>query len=80
MVQTSEGKQRFLTVYDYGMGGCWQFIYARSKAEILEKFPDLEIVDSVPKQMDDDQLAKMRVYDIDGLLDEFMISLLRLKK
>ena len=33
-------KNRFLVVYDYGQGGVWMFIYARTSNEIIGKFPD----------------------------------------
>ena len=36
-------KQMFLAAYDYGMGGLWLVLMARSEAEILEKYPELSI-------------------------------------
>ncbi|WP_436529485.1 hypothetical protein [Actinoplanes sp. HUAS TT8] len=39
-----EGKQRFLVVHDYGMGGSWWWIRARSVREIRETFREVEVV------------------------------------
>ncbi|WP_407709779.1 hypothetical protein ACJJV6_01655 [Arthrobacter nitrophenolicus] len=39
-------KQRFLICYDYGVGGLWAFIYARSSEEILGKYPELYVASS----------------------------------
>jgi hypothetical protein len=36
-------KSRFLVVYDYGQGGVWAFVWARSVDEIHEKFRDLQV-------------------------------------
>ena len=60
-------KKRFLVVYDYGMGGVWALIMARSKEEILEKYPDLTIVDERPSWMSDDYFERLttKTYDID---------------
>jgi hypothetical protein len=37
-------KKRFLAVYDYGSGGIWVSIFARSVEEIERKFRDLEVL------------------------------------
>jgi hypothetical protein len=39
-------KQRYLVLYDYGMGGLWWWIHARSTREVLETFAEVEIVDA----------------------------------
>jgi hypothetical protein len=38
-------KQRFLVLHDYGMGGLWWWVRARSPREVLETFAEVEIVD-----------------------------------
>jgi hypothetical protein len=37
-------KSRFLVLHDYGMGGCWWWVQARSRREILETFAEVEVV------------------------------------
>ncbi|MEU8582517.1 hypothetical protein [Streptomyces abikoensis] len=37
-------KSRFLVLHDYGMGGAWWWIHARSAREILESFAWVEVV------------------------------------
>ncbi|GAA2684505.1 hypothetical protein [Actinoplanes palleronii] len=37
------GKQRFLVIHDYGMGGLWWWIHARSVREIRETFRDVAV-------------------------------------
>ncbi|MEU9731394.1 hypothetical protein [Streptomyces sp. NPDC048002] len=39
------GKTRFLVLHDYGMGGLWWWIRARSAREVLETFAEVEVVD-----------------------------------
>ena len=60
-------KKSFLVVYEYGMGGVWALIMARYKGEILEKYPDLTIVDERPSWMSDDHFENVirKTYDID---------------
>ncbi|MFD9735457.1 hypothetical protein [Umezawaea sp. NPDC059074] len=38
-------KTRFLVLHDYGMGGVWWWIHARSATEVVETFADVEVVD-----------------------------------
>ena len=44
-------KQRYLVVHDYGMGGAWGVMAARSEEEILQKYPQLEVVEVRPGWM-----------------------------
>ncbi|MGW0856491.1 hypothetical protein [Streptomyces sp. NPDC002690] len=39
-------KSRFLVLHDYGMGGAWWWVHARSSREILETFAEVEVVGS----------------------------------
>jgi hypothetical protein len=39
-------KKRFLVVHDYGMGGLWWWINARSAREIVETFAETEVVEN----------------------------------
>jgi hypothetical protein len=61
-------KRRFLVVYDYGQGGAWAFLLARSASEIERKFPELKVVKRRPGWMSKgygEQLEK-DVFDIDS--------------
>jgi hypothetical protein len=39
-----EGKQRYLVCHDYGMGGLWWWVWARSAAEIVQTCAEVEVV------------------------------------
>lgn len=41
----TEPKQRFLVLSDYGMGGRWWWVRARSARQVLETFAEVEVVD-----------------------------------
>jgi len=61
-------KQRFLVVYDYGTGGVWGLLSARTEEEITERFPSLEIVADRPSWMTDDDWSRIESrmsFDID---------------
>lgn len=61
-------KKPFLVVHDYGQGGVWAFIHARSREEIERRFPELDIVDEVPKWMSVDEVAVLEermTFDLD---------------
>ena len=38
-------KTRFLILHDYGMGGSWWWVRARSAREVLETFAEVEVID-----------------------------------
>jgi hypothetical protein len=40
-----DGKQRFLVLHDYGMGGLWWWIHARSVRTIRETFDQVEVIE-----------------------------------
>jgi hypothetical protein len=64
----SESKHPFLVGYDYGMGGLWGVINARSVAEITAKYPELSIVQRRPKWMTIERygdLLEREQHDID---------------
>ena len=65
--------QRFLTVYDYGTGGVWQWITANSAAEITEKYPALVVVPETPKWMTELEAREVCEYDIEDAPDKVMI-------
>ena len=41
----SAAKSRYLVHYDYGMGGLWWWVHARSAREIRETFAEAEVID-----------------------------------
>lgn len=77
---STPAKQRFLVVYDYGQGGVWAFLWARSEEEIQRVFRDLEVVESMPSWLTGDELAKTEqrmTFDIDHVHPDDWISRLR---
>lgn len=52
-------KQRYLVLHDYGMGGLWWWIRARSAREVMETFAEVEVVD------DPASLARVESRDLD---------------
>jgi hypothetical protein len=65
-------KQNFLTVYDYGTGGVWTIIKARSADEITTKYPKLVVLNERPNWMDDKQYEDISRCDIDDPPDKFL--------
>lgn len=53
-------KREFLAVNDYGMGGIWYLISARSIAEVRLHFPFFEVFESPPKFISKDEFFKIR--------------------
>jgi hypothetical protein len=64
-------KRRFLTVYDYGAGRVWQYIYAENPEQVQAKYPALQVVASEPIWLEGAQRT-LREYDIDAEPDEVM--------
>jgi hypothetical protein len=61
-------KESFLVLYDYGTGGVWAVINARSPKEIAEKYPMLSVQEKRPNWMTDDEyenIAAVLTFDID---------------
>ncbi len=60
-------KNEFLVCYDYGTGGLWAILRARSADEIRGKFSELLVIDEKPAWMDERRLADLKgdVHDID---------------
>jgi hypothetical protein len=52
-------KTRFLLLHDYGMGGLWWWVRARSAREVLETFAEVEVVDHP------DAVERAEAWDLD---------------
>ena len=68
-------KSRYLVVYDYGMGGVWAYVMARSADEIVSRFPELQLVHERPGWMSPDDELGLDVLDVDsptGLLSDLL--------
>ena len=63
-------KDKFIILYDYETGGAWGTVLAQSKQDILEKFPELTIVDERPEWMNSsefDEICSQKPVDIDNV-------------
>jgi hypothetical protein len=66
---TTNEKRLFLVAYDYGSGGLWGAMMARSEDEIRREYPELAIVQHRPRWMTDeryDQICNEELHDVDG--------------
>ena len=73
-------KRDFLVVYNYGMGGIWAVIQARSANVILQKYPSLKVETQRPNWMTNDhfdKIAAARTFDIDDPPTGWLLSLPR---
>jgi hypothetical protein len=62
-------KQQYLVVHDYGMGGVWGVMAARSGEEIRRKYPQLEVLEVRPDWMseaDYHDILSNSSFDIDA--------------
>ena len=65
-------RKKFLTVYDYGTGGVWRYIYANSAKDILDKYPGLTILDCEPDWFKDRPMGKITTIDFEDPPDIFL--------
>lgn len=73
-------KKDFLAVYDYGMGGLWMIISARSAQEISHKYPMLIPMELRPGWMTEEQynqISKKRKYDIDESSTDLLLRIVQ---
>jgi hypothetical protein len=66
--EASDSKSPFLVAYDYGMGGLWGVMLARSADEIRTIYPELGIAGERPAWMSEETYEQLAddPYDIDG--------------
>jgi hypothetical protein len=62
---SEERKNRFLVLHDYGMGGLWWWIHARSARQVVETFAEVEVIEDprILAERADDDLTEV---DIDA--------------
>lgn len=64
-----EHQQTFLVIDDYGTGGIWFYLHARSVEEIHERFPELTVITQWRDWMTPDRLVPViwncQAYDIE---------------
>lgn len=53
-------KREFLVVHDYGMGGLWAIVYARSEAEVMKNYREVQVVDRVPRWLDNNEYENIK--------------------
>lgn len=73
------GKTRFLVAHDYGMGGLWALVWARSAEEIRAAFPELEVVPEWPAWATDAtkrRIEETDTYDLDTDRDKGLLAAL----
>jgi len=54
-----------LVVYNYGMGGVWGVAIAATESEVVETFPELEVVLETPLWMTQDRQRQLRCDSFD---------------
>lgn len=72
-------KRPFLVVYDYGQGGVWAFLLARTPSEIKKRFPELDVVERPPPWMTEPEIARIQermTFDIDDEPRGFLETLI----
>jgi hypothetical protein len=66
-------KNRYFAVYDYGMGGIWVYITARSHEEITTNYPDLKVlIDRPPWMTPGEEPDEGMTFDIDDPLSGWL--------
>ncbi len=68
----SKMKSKYLTVYDYGSGGVWTYIYANTPREIVDKYPKLQVLPDEPAWFTDQDRDITKSFDIEDEPDDFL--------
>ena len=68
---------RFLTVYDYSMGGTWQYITADSPEQIRAKYPRLIVFLEPPPWWKERPIDNLLTYDVDAEPTELLKEAMR---
>lgn len=70
-------KRRYLAVYDYGPGGVWLYIWAKSADDIFQSFPELEVVEPEPEHWTDEDRRRTEekcTYDLEQDSDKGLLA------
>jgi hypothetical protein len=73
-------KRPYLVLYDYGMGGVWAYILARSPEEIGQEYPELVVYDQPPDFLTPTALNRIETtltIDIDDRGNPFLAELVK---
>ena len=76
-------KHPYLAVDDYGMGGIWMCIDARSPEEIERLYPELTVFPDPPDFLSPEQLKRFeaeRHFDVDELPRDYLADLVAARK
>jgi hypothetical protein len=76
-------KRPFLAVDDYGMGGIWLYIDARSPEEIERVYPELKVFPEPPDFLMPDQLERIESelhFDIDEPPRDYLAELVEARE
>jgi len=71
-------KRPFLAVDDYGMGGVWMYVDARSAEEIVNAYPELKVFEEPPTFLDEEQLKRIESelhFDVDQPPHDYLAKL-----
>ena len=63
---TGDAKQRYLVLHNYGQGGLWAYVNAKSPAEIEAAFREIEVVATPPTWLTVQEQQKLETYDVDA--------------
>lgn len=73
-------KRKFLAFYDYGQGGIWIYLFARTMDEIKEKYPELQVITKVPAFLATHPITASMTFDIDDEPKGWLEVLVRARK
>ncbi len=76
-------KKPFLVAHDYGMGGIWMFIRARTADEIRTAYPELTVFEKPPTFLSEAEITKIRkepAFDIDQSPTDYLATLVEKRR
>ena len=83
MFKTNDATKDFLIVHDYGTGGVWGIVRARSAQEILARYPELSVESERPAWMTDAivaEISRAESHDIDDEPAGHLMALLAVRR